>query len=43
MKTYQQTYILSNGTKMPKVGFGTWQIPNGESAYQSVAMALKHG
>lgn len=43
MKTFQQTYILSNGVKMPKVGFGTWQIPNGEVAYQSVSLALKHG
>ncbi len=43
MKTIQETYVLSNGVKMPKVGFGTWQIPNGNEAYQSVSLALKHG
>jgi len=43
MKTIQDKYVLANGTKMPKVGFGTWQIPNGEQAYNSVPMALKHG
>jgi len=43
MKTIQETYVLANGVKMPKVGFGTWQIPNGPEAYQSVSLALKHG
>jgi len=43
MKTIQETYVLANGVKMPKVGFGTWQIPNGDEAYQSVSLALKHG
>ena len=43
MKTIQETYVLSNGIKMPKVGFGTWQIPNGDEAYNSVMLALKHG
>lgn len=43
MKTLVQTYTLSNGVKIPKIGFGTWQVPNGDIAYQSVAMALKNG
>ena len=43
MKTVQETYVLSNGVRMPKVGFGTWQIPNGDEAYTSVTLALKHG
>lgn len=36
-------YILSNGVKIPKVGFGTWQIKDGPEAYQSSLWALKHG
>lgn len=37
------TYTLSNGTKIPVVGFGTWQTPDGDVAYQSVLTALKDG
>lgn len=36
-------YVLYNGVKIPKIGFGTWQIPNGEVAYNSVLCALKAG
>ena len=43
MKTLTDTYQLSNGVKMPKIGFGTWQVPSGDVAYQSVALALKNG
>ena len=43
MKTIQNVYVLKNGVKMPKVGFGTWQIPDGEICYNAVSMALKHG
>ena len=43
MKTVQETYVLSNGVRMPKAGFGRWQIPNGDEAYTSVTLALKHG
>ena len=43
MKTLIDTYQLSNGVKIPKIGFGTWQVPSGDVAYQSVAMALKNG
>ena len=42
MKTLIDTYQLSNGVKIPKIGFGTWQVPSGDVAYQSVAMALKN-
>lgn len=38
-----ENYTLSNGVTIPKIGFGTWQIPEGEAAYQSVAHALKVG
>lgn len=43
MTVLTDTYTLSNGVKIPKVGFGTWQIPNGEPAYNSVSVALKNG
>ncbi len=43
MKTLNQHYTLSNGTKMPKIGFGTWQIKPGEQTYNAVTQALKHG
>lgn len=37
------TYTLSNGTKIPVIGLGTWQTPDGDVAYQSVLDALKAG
>ncbi|MBQ0837472.1 aldo/keto reductase [Lactiplantibacillus pentosus] len=37
------TYTLNNGTKIPIVGFGTWQTPDGQVAYDSVLAALKAG
>lgn len=43
MKTLTDVYVLSNGVKLPKIGFGTWQVPDGDIAYQSVMMALKNG
>ena len=39
----QETYQLANGVRIPKVGFGTWQIPNGQSAYDAVTKALQAG
>lgn len=27
-----ETYTLSNGVKIPKLGLGTWFIPNGQVA-----------
>ncbi|HFI0631896.1 TPA: aldo/keto reductase [Streptococcus suis] len=39
MKTYQ----LANGVTIPKIGFGTWQIPDGEEAHRSVLYALEAG
>lgn len=43
MKTLHQTYTLNNGVKLPKIGLGTWQVPNGEDTYNSVLAALKNG
>jgi len=43
MKVLNDVYVLSNGVKIPKIGFGTWQVPSGEVAYDSVMTALKNG
>lgn len=37
------TYTLSNGTKIPQLGFGTWQTPDGQTAVQAVQAAIKAG
>lgn len=37
------TYVLSNGVKIPCVGFGTWKAENGEVARKSVLAALEAG
>jgi diketogulonate reductase-like aldo/keto reductase len=42
MSVLDETYDLYNGLKIPKIGFGTWQISNNE-AYDAVASALKTG
>ena len=39
----KDTFVLSNGIHIPKVGFGTWQVPNGDVAYQAVKDALDVG
>ncbi|MET4782234.1 aldo/keto reductase [Glaciihabitans sp. UYNi722] len=36
-------FTLANGVEIPKIGFGTWQIPDGTEAYDSVAAALQAG
>lgn len=36
-------FNLNNGDKIPALGFGTWQIPNGDTCYHAVAEALKCG
>jgi len=35
--------ILSNGIKIPAIGFGTWQIPAGDIAYRATFAALQAG
>ncbi len=42
MKQLTEVYTLYNGIKIPKVGYGTWQIPNSE-AYQTTLDALSIG
>lgn len=36
-------YTLSNGEKIPVIGFGTWQTPDGQTAIDSVKAAIKAG
>ena len=42
MKQLTEVYTLYNGVKIPKVGYGTWQIPDSE-AYQTTLDALSIG
>ena len=37
------TYTLSNGNKIPVLGFGTWQTPAGDTAKAAVQAALAAG
>lgn len=37
------TYTLSNGVKIPCVGFGTWQVEDGDVVISSVKAALEAG
>ncbi|HAU54861.1 MAG TPA: hypothetical protein DCW66_17065, partial [Sphingobacterium sp.] len=38
-----KTFKLNNGIEIPAIGFGTWQIPEGEEAYQAVKEAHAAG
>jgi diketogulonate reductase-like aldo/keto reductase len=40
---FKQTKTLSNGVIIPLLGFGTWQIKEGEDAYSSTLAALTAG
>lgn len=37
------TYTLNNGVKIPIIGFGTWQTPDGDIAKHAVEVALNAG
>ena len=43
MRALTDCYTLANGVKIPCIGFGTWQTPNGEVAVSSVLSALEAG
>jgi diketogulonate reductase-like aldo/keto reductase len=43
MNAITDRYILSNGVKIPCIGFGTWQTPDGEVARSSVREAILAG
>lgn len=36
-------FILNNGIKIPAIGFGTWQVADGEECYNSCLWALRAG
>ncbi len=36
-------YKLNNNILIPSIGFGTWQIPDGDDAYNSTLWALENG
>ncbi|MCH5380768.1 aldo/keto reductase [Lactobacillus paragasseri] len=39
----EDTYTLNNGVKIPIIGFGTWQTPDGDIAKHAVEVALSAG
>ncbi len=43
MSVLTETFPLSSGHQIPKIGFGTWQIAEGSEAYDSVTEALRIG
>jgi diketogulonate reductase-like aldo/keto reductase len=43
MSSLTDTFTLSNGVKIPVVGFGTWQTPPGDVCVNSVKSALAAG
>ncbi len=43
MTSIQDSYVLSNGVKIPCVGFGTWKLLNNESSVDIVKTAIDCG
>ena len=43
MDSIQDCYVLSNGIKIPCVGFGTWKLPNGQSTVDIIKAAIDCG
>ena len=43
MAVLQEQFTLSNGLRMPKIGFGTWQITDATEAYAATSSALASG
>ena len=43
MKAISDTYTLANGIAIPCVGFGTWQVPDGDVVVSAVTSALELG
>ena len=42
-KTYTDSFELANGVKIPCIGYGTWQTPDGEVTRRCVYDAIKAG
>lgn len=43
MTVLNDTLTLNTAAEIPVIGFGTWQIPEGDEAYNATAFALKNG
>ena len=43
MQSLTDSYILTDGVRIPCIGFGTWQTPEGETAVSSVVSAIEAG
>jgi diketogulonate reductase-like aldo/keto reductase len=43
MSVLIENYTLSNGNQIPKIGFGTWLLKEGDECYDAVADALRLG
>lgn len=43
MNNIKDVFNLSNGVKIPCLGFGTWQIPNNDVCFYAVTDAIKSG
>lgn len=43
MTALQETFTLANQLRMPKIGFGTWQITNPSEAHDATAAAIACG
>src|SRR3954469_20831502 len=43
MSGLYEKFLLRNSIEIPQLGFGTWQIPEGAPAYDSVRSALEAG
>lgn len=41
--TISSSFDLANGTKIPAIGFGTWQSADGQECYDAVIAALRAG
>lgn len=43
LNSLTDTFTLNNGVKIPCIGFGTWQSPDGDISYNAVKAALDAG
>jgi diketogulonate reductase-like aldo/keto reductase len=43
MPALTDTFTMTNGLQIPKIGFGTWQIPDGPETYDATRTALDAG
>src|SRR5689334_10018552 len=43
MSALTETFTLTNGERIPKIGFGTWLLDEGDECYNAVTDALRLG